>query len=144
MFELFDISPCKCKESANFALCFCNGKYACTCPLELRNPEKEFEFLKDQRSGWKMIIQGGSHSSKATRCNIIKKEKSFETTKKKRGRPRKDESASTKQQITAPDNEYSVLLETEHQDEDFFCAINSASFLKKLIGNTGQIVTKTK
>ena len=32
----------------------------------------------------------------------------------------------------------------KHQDEDFVCAINSASPLKKVIDNTGQNVTKTK
>ena len=26
------------------------------CPFELRIPEKEFEFLKDQRSGRKMLL----------------------------------------------------------------------------------------
>ena len=43
-----------------------------------------------------------------------------------------------------PNSEYTVLLKTEHQDKDFVCAINSASSLKKVIGDTGQNVTKTK
>ena len=34
LFELFDISPCKCKERADLAWCFWNGIYACKCPFE--------------------------------------------------------------------------------------------------------------
>ena len=49
LFELFDISAYKCKNSANPNMQFWNGKFACSCPFELRIPAEEIEFLRDRR-----------------------------------------------------------------------------------------------
>ena len=49
LFELFDISACKCKNSANPNMQFWNGKFACSCPFEHRIPAEEIDFLRDQR-----------------------------------------------------------------------------------------------
>ena len=48
-FELFDISACKCKNSASPNMQFWNGKFACSCPFEHRIPAEEIDFLRDQR-----------------------------------------------------------------------------------------------
>ena len=97
LFELFDISPCKCKESADLALCFWNEKYECKCPFELRIPEKEFEFLKDQRSGRKILSFKVDRAYQKQRDVISYKKRKVsepqEGLKKPSGRPRKDESA---------------------------------------------------
>ena len=47
LFELFDISACKCKNSANPNMQFWNGKFACSCPFEHRIPAEEIDFLRD-------------------------------------------------------------------------------------------------
>ena len=49
LFELFDISACKCKNSASPNTQFWNGKFACSCPFEHRIPAEEIDFLRDQR-----------------------------------------------------------------------------------------------
>ena len=49
LFELFDISTRKCKNSANPNMQFWNGKFVCSCPFEHRIPTEEIDFLRDQR-----------------------------------------------------------------------------------------------
>ena len=49
LFELFDISACKCKNSANPNMQFWNGKFAYSCLFEHRIPAEEIDSLRDQR-----------------------------------------------------------------------------------------------
>ena len=106
LFELFDIFRCKCKGSADLALCFWNGIYACKCPFELFL-KKKFEFLKDQPSGKKMILSSKVDCTYPKQRDVMSKKRKVskpqEKLKKLRGRSRKDESASMKQQSTMPD-----------------------------------------
>ena len=46
LFELFDISACKCKNSATPNMQFWNGKFACSCPFEHRIPAEDIDFLR--------------------------------------------------------------------------------------------------
>ena len=52
--KLFDLSRCRCAifETVGTYL----GKLLCTCKFDERIPEKEIDFLKDQRSSRKMIL----------------------------------------------------------------------------------------
>ena len=54
LFELFDLSRCKCKISDHPKIH--QTKVLCPCPFEDRVPEKEASFLKDQRGERRMMI----------------------------------------------------------------------------------------
>ena len=49
LFELLDISACKCKSSANPNMQFWNGKFVWACPFEHRIPAEEIDLLRDHR-----------------------------------------------------------------------------------------------
>ena len=56
LFELFDISACKCKNSASLPMQFWNGKFACSCPFEHWIPAEEIDFLRDQSESRNMML----------------------------------------------------------------------------------------
>ena len=49
---LFNISYCTCQMKSEFA----RGLMICSCPAQFKILESEYEFIKDQRSGRKMVI----------------------------------------------------------------------------------------
>ena len=94
--ELFDISSCKCKKSVNPEVKFWNGKFACICPYEKRIPEKELEFLEDQRSVRRMILTSRidfAHQRQRVEINLKKRRATEEQwprgVKRRSGRPKK-------------------------------------------------------
>ena len=52
--KLFDLSRCRCAIFETVRTY--RGKLLCTCNFDERIPEKEIDFLKDQRSPRKMIL----------------------------------------------------------------------------------------
>ena len=72
LFELFDISACKCKNSANSNMQFWNGKFACFCPMILTS-KVDIAHRKQQE---KKIAEK-------------RKNEQPKLLKKRRGRPRK-------------------------------------------------------
>ena len=138
LFELFDISACKCKNSANPDMQFWNGKFACSCPFEHRIPAEEIDFLRDQRESRNMILTSKVDIAyrKQQEKKIAKKRKNEqpELLKKRRGRPRKVLILS-KQLPTTGHNEE---VELELVGDDEFCVINKPKI------QVAEIVTKTK
>ena len=145
--ELFDISPCKCKSSANPLVLFWKGKYACKCPFQQRIHEKEFEFLKDQRSNRRMTItaeidvayQKQENALALKRKAVVNEQ--LKVKKRRRGRPRKD---ANKQPITTEkDGDVALVQATaKHMYEEFSGATENSSLMKTL--GPAENVTKTK
>ena len=143
--ELFDISPCKC--NANPSVLFWNGKYTCKCPFQQRIPEKEFEFLKDQRSNRRMIITAEIDVAYQKQENALAPKRKaagdeqLEVKKRRWERPRKD---ANKQPITAEKDGKVALVEATVEDmyEEFSCATENSSLMKTL--GPAENVTKTK
>ena len=119
LFELFDISACKCKNSANPNMQFRNGKFACFCPFEHRIPAEEIHFLRDQRESRNMILtlKVDIAHRKQQENKIAKKRKNEwpELLKKRRGRPRKV--LITSEQLPTTGHNEEVELELVGDDE---------------------------
>ena len=130
--ELFDISSCKCKKSANPEVKFWNGKFACICPYEKRIPEKELEFLEDQRSVRRMILTSRinfAHQRQRVEINLKKRRPTEEQwrrgVQKRSGRPRKNEILTENQ--TSPRQEENTSEGTESGEEFDFVAENTTA-----------------
>ena len=64
LFELFDLSRCKCNISNHPKVR--QTKMLCPCPFEKRVPEKEASFLKDQRGKRRMMISASKDLTHTT------------------------------------------------------------------------------
>ena len=139
LFELFDISACKCKNSASSNMQFWNGKFACSCPFEHRIPAEEIDFLRDQRESRNMMLTSKVDIAhrKQQEKKIAKKRKNEqpELLKKRRKRPRKV--LITSEQLPTTGHNEEVELELVGDDE-FCCVINKPKI------QVAKIVTKTK
>ena len=138
LFELFDISACKCKNSANPNMQFWNGKFACSCPFEHRIPAEEIDFLRDQRESGNMILTSKvdiAHRKQQEKKMAKKRKNEQPELLKRRGRPRKV--LITSEQLPTTGHNEEVELELVGDDE-FCCVINKPKI------RVAEIVTKTK
>ena len=139
LFELFDISACKCKNSANPNMQFWNGKFACSCPFEHWIPAEKIDFLKDQRESRNMILTSKVDIAhrKQQEKKIAKKRKNDqpELLKKRTGKPRKVLITSERLPTTGHNEEVELELVG---DNEFCCVINKPKI------QVAEIVTKTK